>query len=607
MKVNKQQLQPGIVIDQRYTVIRAIGQGGMAYVYRALDETTGEEVALKIMRDELSDDPEFIKRFATEARAAASLDHPNIVRVLDYGQDGDIRYIIQEFVEGRTIKDMVREQGALDWRLAVPLVIQITLALEHAHRRGVIHRDIKLQNILVTPDMVAKVTDFGIARASSANTITLTGGVAFGSVHYFSPEQARGGMVTARSDLYSLGISLYEMVTGELPFDGESSVAIAIKHLQEMPPLPSRIRPGLPPALDQIILKAIQKNPERRYNSARDFADELDAFMIDPDGVYGIIPQASHRYDPGTSALGLKKQESNYHKIKDIERTITKRRHSRYRDTALIVTVVSIAVILVIVIGAVLIKKLGESVANTDDTTFLLEDYRGQDYQGVKRSLEDHGLTVEIIFREDDEKAVDVIIGQEPGPNTRVKVGGTPVKLTVSSGKDTIDLPDYSGRTLLEARTELVQVLKLQVTEVREFSDTVPKDIVIKMDPLGNQKVPKGTPVTLYISNGRQNIQMPNLVGKTWSAALADLERNNLKLGSRAAIPAITLMSVNALLFRRTSVPIRKSQPEWRSALSTARAVTIMPIRIRQQSRKHTICRIYSDIRSQMCPVFSVK
>ena len=192
------------------------------------------------MHDELTEDPEFIKRFATEARAAASLDNPNIVSVLDYGQDGKIRYIVQEYVEGRTLKELIQEHGYLDYRLATPLMIQIGLALEHAHQRGVIHRDIKPQNILVTPNMVAKVTDFGIARTSSANTITLTGGMVLGSVHYFSPEQARGGAITTRSDLYSLGVVFYEMLTGRLPFDGESSVAVAIKHLQETPACPLR-------------------------------------------------------------------------------------------------------------------------------------------------------------------------------------------------------------------------------------------------------------------------------------------------------------------------------------------------------------------------------
>jgi serine/threonine-protein kinase len=198
-----QQFSAGTVIGDRYRIIKPIGQGGMASVFLAEDLTNGEGVALKVMRDELTNDPEFVRRFATEARAAASLDHPNIVKVLDYGQDGDVRYIVQEYVQGETLKDMIRREGALDFRLATPLMIQIGLALEHAHQREVIHRDMKPQNILITDDMVAKVTDFGIARASSMNTITLTGGVVMGSVHYFSPEQARGGEVTTRSDLYS--------------------------------------------------------------------------------------------------------------------------------------------------------------------------------------------------------------------------------------------------------------------------------------------------------------------------------------------------------------------------------------------------------------------
>ena len=264
MDLNNQQVPEGTLIGNRYCIVRAVGQGGMAQVYLATDQQTGGPVAIKIMKDDLSRDQEFIKKFDTEARAASSLDHPNIVRVLGYGQDGDLRYIVQEYVEGSTLKDLISQRGMLDWKVAVPLVIQIGLALEHAHRRGVIHRDIKPHNILITRDMVAKVTDFGIARAINSNTITLTSGVTFGSVHYFSPEQARGSLVSEKSDIYSLGIMLYEMVTGQVPFDGETSVAIAIKHLQETPQPPSAVRPGIPVGLDRIILKCIRKSTATR-------------------------------------------------------------------------------------------------------------------------------------------------------------------------------------------------------------------------------------------------------------------------------------------------------------------------------------------------------
>ena len=436
MKVNRQVLSPDNVLDERYRVIRALGQGGMAFVYLAEDLETGRLVALKVMRDELSDDPEFIRRFATEARAAASLDHPNIVHVLDYGQDGEIRYIVQEYVQGRTLKDMIREHGALNYKLAIPLMIQIGLALEHAHARGVIHRDIKPQNILITDDMVAKVTDFGIARTTNTNTITLTGGVAFGSVHYFSPEQARGGMVTERSDLYSLGIMMYEMLTGVLPFDGESSVAVAIKQLQEMPARPSSIHAGFPKSLDNIIFKAIQKKPEQRYQSAREFVKELDAFMQNPNGRYGVIGPGGRDWNTGTTALGVQTQPSNYRKVREIEQTINKRKKSRYRDTAVVIGIVSITIVLLIVLFTWIYHHLTAENTPSDDGSFVLEDYSGRNIDDVKELLESRYKLEENVDYFIDYEPNDVVAGnifdQTPKGNVRYRKGRDQLRLKVS-------------------------------------------------------------------------------------------------------------------------------------------------------------------------------
>ena len=227
----------GLVLGNRYRIIRLLGRGGMADVYLASDLLEHMDVAVKILKAEFSTDAEFLRRFESEARAVSSLSHPNIVQVFGIGEENGIHYMVMEFIEGITLKELLQQCVRLDWDAAVPIAIQIGLALEHAHRKGIIHRDIKPQNIMITPDVKAKVTDFGIARASSVNTITMTGGGALGSVHYFSPEQARGGMVGEKSDIYSLGILLYELVTGVLPFDGDTSVSIAIKHLQENPQL----------------------------------------------------------------------------------------------------------------------------------------------------------------------------------------------------------------------------------------------------------------------------------------------------------------------------------------------------------------------------------
>jgi serine/threonine-protein kinase len=222
----------GMILGGRYRVIKLIGSGGMADVYLATDLSSGMNVAIKILKPEFANNVEFIKRFDTEAKAASSLSHANIVHVFGVGQEGSIRYMVQEYVEGITVKELVLQNGHLDWKVAVPIVIQVGMALDTAHQNGIVHRDIKPHNILITRDRIAKVTDFGIAHASTNHTITLTSGGALGSVHYFSPEQARGGVVSPSSDIYSLGVTLFEMVTGRVPFDGETSVSIAVKHLQ---------------------------------------------------------------------------------------------------------------------------------------------------------------------------------------------------------------------------------------------------------------------------------------------------------------------------------------------------------------------------------------
>src|SRR5574344_699623 len=255
----------GMIFAGRYRVVRLIGRGGMANVYLASDITSNMNVAIKILKPEFSSDEEFIRRFDTEAKAVSSLSHANIVKVLGVGHDNGFRYIIQEYVDGITVKELINQNGHLDWKVAVPIAIQVGLALEYAHRNGVVHRDIKPQNILISRNKIAKITDFGIARASTSNTITMNSGGALGTVHYFSPEQARGGNIGPSSDIYSIGVMLFEMVTGRVPFDGDSNVAVAVKHLQEKPPLASSFVLGIRSGWDSIILKCMQKLPEKRY------------------------------------------------------------------------------------------------------------------------------------------------------------------------------------------------------------------------------------------------------------------------------------------------------------------------------------------------------
>lgn len=493
--------------------MRTLGHGGMAQVYLAFDEKKREEVAIKVMREDLMDDPEFVQRFATEARAAASLDHPNIVRVSDYGQDGDLRYIVQEYVRGSTLKDLIYEQGGLNWQLAVPLLIQIALALQHAHSRGIIHRDMKPQNVLVTPDMVAKVTDFGIARAQSVNTITLTGGVAFGSVHYFSPEQARGEQVTVRSDLYSLGIILYEMVTGELPFDGESSVAVAIQQLQEMPRRPSSINPEIPPALDDIIFRSIQKRPERRYASASDFANELDAFMIDPQGVYGVIPRhaSPNPEAPSTSALGLQKQESNYDKVREIEEKIAERRRSRLLSGILVfILVIACATALVMLLYRGYQEISERIVTPVASEEFVVGRYQGRPLDEVRQELTEAGVDVEVIYEKNATVQLGYIFKQEPDNGIKLQADELKVRLYVSRGEEQIPIPYLLGLSS-EAAIKQLKSLGFDVLERKEFSKTVKRGEVIRTDPEANREAKPGSMVYLYVSDGETETVMPQL------------------------------------------------------------------------------------------------
>ena len=288
MEKNQNDNLIGMELAQRFKIIRLIGQGGMANVYLATDMQNQARVAVKILKPELLDDEELVHRFDIEAKAASSLSHPNIVKVYGVGEENEIRYMVMQYVEGMTLKEMIDRYGKLDWRVAVPICLQVVAALQNAHAHGIVHRDIKPHNIMITRDHRALVTDFGIARASTANTITLSGGSAMGSVHYFSPEQARGGIVGAKSDLYSLGIMMYEMVTGQLPFDGDTNVAVAIMHLQNEAVPPIKLNPSLPLGLSNIIMKCMRKLPTERYESAEELGQELARFQQNPGGTYGL-------------------------------------------------------------------------------------------------------------------------------------------------------------------------------------------------------------------------------------------------------------------------------------------------------------------------------
>lgn len=535
----------GMILGGRYRVVKLIGSGGMADVYLATDLSSGMNVAIKILKQEFASNPEFIKRFDTEAKAASSLSHANIVHVFGVGQEGSIRFMVQEYVEGITVKDMILQNGHLDWKVAVPIVIQVGMALDTAHQNGIVHRDIKPHNILITRDRIAKVTDFGIAHASTNHTITLTSGGALGSVHYFSPEQARGGIVSPSSDIYSLGVTLFEMVTGRVPFDGENSVSIAVKHLQDPVPYASTFVPGIPQGLDAIIQKAMQKDPKLRYKSIREMVAELDALMVDPNGSYGILDAHVETQLDNTDFTGANsvvRQEPNYGKLKDIERSIKTRRRSRWKDNVLVIAVVIVIIGLLIGLTYLVTDALKKSVKQETQSVFVVEDYVGKTIVEVQQSFEKHEFTtfkVEYEVRTDYAPGIvvkqNIQEGMEMKNNSSVNV----LILTVSRAPDAVELDDYAGVKYLEVY-ETLRVNNYNVSIRPEINDSVPEGTVIRTEPPAGTPVNPGANIVIVFAQKSSEIEVPRIVNVDLKTAKEMIDEADLVLGSIEIAPELS-------------------------------------------------------------------
>lgn len=524
----------GHMVADRYRIVRLIGEGGMGYVYLANDTYEGTDVSIKILKPELTNDEEFIRRFDTEARAASSLSYPNIVKVFDVGMQSGMRYMVMEYVEGISLKELIVKNKYLKWEVALPIAIQIGLALDNAHRNGIIHRDIKPHNILITKDFIAKVTDFGIARAASANTVTLSGNKAFGSVHYFSPEQARGGIVGEQSDIYSMGILLYEMLTGKLPFNGDTSVTIALKHIQEKPVPPKVIDPEIPAGLNNIVMKCIQKSISLRYSTARELVNELDAFMVDPEGQYGLIEEISQ--EAGTTRVTALGREPNFGKLRELEEQKRRRKRVRIREAAIIF-------VALIITGFALYKAAIFSIdwiknqISSPTAEYTVETYIGSRIDDVKAKLDTAKIGYEVIYEQNETVDPDVVFFQSVPKGLTMRPGGASViTLKVSSGKDTVRLGDYTGRNYKLVESDLTQVLGLKVIIQKKLSGEMAKDNVIETIPGAGNDVPKGSEVTLIVSDGYVNVVVPDVRGMKRNAAIEVLEEAFLKKGNEALI-----------------------------------------------------------------------
>lgn len=514
------------LLGGRYELLDIIGEGGMGTVYRAHCQVLDRTVAVKILKPELKNDPSFIEKFKIEGLAAAKINSPNIVNVYDVGQDGDDYYIVMEYVEGYTLRELIDSSGRLALDDAVDIAVVVCDGLMSAHKRGIIHRDIKPQNILITDDGLVKVADFGIARAVNKTTITF-GGSILGSVHYISPEQAKGEAVNNTTDLYSLGCVLYEMVTGVLPFDGESPITIALKQIHDDPVSPRAINQEIPEALESIILQAMSKNPQDRFLTAEDMRNQLLKHF------YNREPRTAGQHGSGAiipTASTLKLPNLDKHLTVDSPKSdsASRNKHTKFNTKHIII----LLVLAVIGFGAGILSGLGGFFGSSIE----VPDITNKTVKDADAILSNRGLTIEVIARQKNEEiAADLIISQDPVGGSKVKEGRQ-IKVIVSDGSSLIEVPNLVNTDQQQAEAELTTA-SLAIGVVDDTYDTrYEAGKIISHNPPAKEQVKKGTKVDLLVSKGPEpeRIAVPKLIGKDWDSAVALLNENNLVVGIKS-------------------------------------------------------------------------
>lgn len=564
--MGKSMIKIGMMIGDRYEVLEKIGTGGMSDVYKAKDHKLNRFVAMKVLKQEFGENENFVSKFRIEAQAAAGLMHPNIVNVYDVGEESGIHYIVMELVEGITLKKYIEKKARLTYKEAVSIAIQVSMGIEAAHNNHIIHRDIKPQNIIISKDGKVKVTDFGIAKAATSNTITSN---VMGSVHYTSPEQARGGYSDEKSDIYSLGITMFEMLTGRVPFNGETTVAIAIKHIQEEMPSPKEYVPEIPTSVESIVLKCCQKSPDRRYQNMKELIADLKQSLLNPDEDFVVVNDPD--MDAGTrmvsdSEMAQIKRHSSYHQADDEYeeeplrlRSDTEAMYEENEEpedaddydydpkmekiTTFLAILAGVVILVIIVILAVKIFGNGSGqeapngpVVTTEEST--VEEYidmpniNGTNVEDARNTLASAGLGMEVVYEESDTIDEGVVMNTNVAAGTAVRPGTT-VTVTVSAGSSGVEVPDVEGLGEDSANTALVSKGFL-VNKTESYSDDVPVGTVISQTPAAGSKAPGGSVITIDVSKGKEDTKcrVPNLLNLTEQDATIEAIEAGLSIGS---------------------------------------------------------------------------
>ncbi|MDL2287805.1 Stk1 family PASTA domain-containing Ser/Thr kinase [Oscillospiraceae bacterium OttesenSCG-928-F05] len=524
----------GKMLDNRYEILEVIGMGGMAVVYKARCHRLNRLVAIKILKDEFMQDEEFRRRFHAESQAVAMLGHPNIVAVYDVSRSETVEYLVMELIDGITLKQYMARKGQLNWREALHFTTQVVRALGHAHGRGIIHRDIKPHNIMVLRDGSVKVADFGIARfATSQNTLTQE---ALGSVHYISPEQAKGSHIDARSDIYSVGVVLYEMLTNRLPYEGDSPVSVAIQHINSMPLTPREIDPSIPEGLEEITMKAMASDMAKRYMTAEEMYRDLEDFRKNPTIRFGyeIVDysraQAENEPTKKMALAGERRPAAQTPRTPPVVQSAP-RKKKRRRGGSPVAMILAVLGIVAFVVGMVVFFwNVVKPILLPEDTEVEVPNFVGMRWEDVEFEPDYESFT----FRTTEEfsdKPAGEIIDQRPAAERTMKSGGT-VSLTVSKGQNVMELPSFFNKEYRAVQLELGR-LGLSVGELIYENSDVLQDYVIRTDPDAGSRVAEGGVVTLYISLGPEvnKVKMPNLVGRTLDEARVILQATKLSVG----------------------------------------------------------------------------